>query len=210
MEDNYEEEEWYVLKDTNENEGPLSLRDIDALYKTHVVRSNTLVWKDGMENWKPLYKVDTLNKLINEAVAEAEHIPDMSNQAQEPKDTTPNKELEKQQVKKQKVEEGKQAQDINDGSLPPKEEIEEMATKAIEILEGHEGLLDRPDEDLTKEEKQLKQQEREKLLRKEKKKRYRKNKAKKKWYKAKINTNIYINGLPPDITADELDDHFAK
>ena len=84
-------------------------------------------------------------------------------------------------------------------------EAEKLATRALNHLEGKD-LLDKPNEELDEEQLKLKQ----KLLRKEKKKRYRKNKAKKKWYKAKINSNIYITGLPKDITVEELEENFAK
>ena len=57
MADNFETQEWYILKENKENDGPLSLRDIDALYKTKTIHSNSLVWKDGMEEWKSLCKI---------------------------------------------------------------------------------------------------------------------------------------------------------
>ena len=94
--------------------------------------------------------------------------------------------------------------------LENNDEAEELANQVVERMDSHSELLNKPDEELTEEEKQLKQKEIEKQKRKEKKKRYRKNKAKKKWYKAKINTNIYISGLPLDITIDELMEHFSK
>lgn len=162
-----------------------------------------------MEEWKPLYQVDKLKKLIDEAVAEAEHIPDMKEAQQEPTETTPGKEHQKQKIINNKIEEVKESSRKADGSMPTQEEIEKMANKAMDILETKD-ILDKPDEELTAEELQERQKEREKLLRKEKKKRYRKNKAKKKWYKAKINTNIYISNLPKDITAEEIEEHFAK
>lgn len=80
MSDDYETQEWYVLKENKEHEGPLSLRDIDALYKTMSIKSNSYFWKDGMEEWKPLYQIDVLKSLLNNAVAEAENIPDIQNE----------------------------------------------------------------------------------------------------------------------------------
>ena len=48
-----------------------------------------------------------------------------------------------------------------------------------------------------------------KELKKLKKKRYLENK-KRKWYQTKVNTFIYIQGLPNDITHDELKEFFAR
>ena len=45
--------------------------------------------------------------------------------------------------------------------------------------------------------------------RKEKKKRYNANR-KKKWYLAKINTSIYVKGLAPELSREELDSYFGK
>lgn len=88
--------EWYVLRDPNtaQDQAPISLRDIDALYKTGAIRSNTLVWKDGMDNWQPIYQIDTLKSLINDSIAEAEKMPEVSGSKIEPRDTTPSKEVE--------------------------------------------------------------------------------------------------------------------
>ena len=52
---------------------------------------------------------------------------------------------------------------------------------------------------------ELKQRE----LKKLKKKRYLENK-KRKWYQTKMNTYIYIQGLPNDITEQELKDYFVR
>ncbi|CAI2368039.1 unnamed protein product [Moneuplotes crassus] len=193
MSDDYEAEEWYILNDKKENKGPFSLRDIDALYKTKSIVSNSLVWKDGMEEWKALYEVDTLKALLNDAVEEADNIPAITEQN------------EQQEPPKEPQEETKEEPQEENAQEIDAEELEKLANKALDNIEGRD-LLDKNDEDLTEEQKQLKY----KLLRKEKKKRYRKNKSKKKWYKAKINSNIYIGGLPQDITAEEIENHFSK
>jgi HIV Tat-specific factor 1 len=46
-------------------------------------------------------------------------------------------------------------------------------------------------------------------LKKEKRKRYKENK-KKKWYNCKMNTSVYVSGLPQDITIEEIDAHFTR
>ena len=52
---------------------------------------------------------------------------------------------------------------------------------------------------------ELKQRE----LKKLKKKRYLENK-KRKWYQTKVNTYIYVQGLPNDITEQELKEYFVR
>lgn len=37
-----------------------------------------------------------------------------------------------------------------------------------------------------------------------------KQKKKELWYQPKINTNIYVQGLPPDITFEEMKEYFSK
>lgn len=54
-------------------------------------------------------------------------------------------------------------------------------------------------------EEELKQRE----LKKQKKKRYQENK-KRKWYQSKMNTYIYIQGLPDDVTEAELKEYFGR
>ena len=46
-------------------------------------------------------------------------------------------------------------------------------------------------------------------MKKEKRKRYKENK-KKKWYNTKFNTNVYVSGLPKEITEAELSDFFLR
>jgi HIV Tat-specific factor 1 len=146
-----------------------------------------------------LDKIDDLKTLINESVAEAEIISgikdDVENEGVKTKNTLNNashneedKENEPHQVK-----------------ILDNEEAEKLANQAIDHLEV-KNLLDKPDDELTEEQKELKY----KLIKKEKKKRYRKNKNKMKWYKWKINSNIYITGLPNDVTPEELEEHFSK
>jgi len=58
---------WYYAKN-NDQLGPVSDRDIgrkilyiakilDLLLRTHDISSGTLVWKEGMDNWKSMLEV---------------------------------------------------------------------------------------------------------------------------------------------------------
>lgn len=44
--------------------GPASLRDLDVLSRTGAINSATFVWKEGMSEWAPLYKVPELKQEI--------------------------------------------------------------------------------------------------------------------------------------------------
>jgi HIV Tat-specific factor 1 len=48
------------------------------------------------------------------------------------------------------------------------------------------------------------------LDKKDKKKQKQKEKKRNKWYEAKINSNVYVSGLPKDITDHELSEFFSK
>ena len=150
----------YVLRENQENDGPFSLRDIDVMYKTLSIRSNTLVWKEGMEEWKPLFKVDELRKHIDEAVAETEHIPDIN--ATSANDNHNNL-LETLHAQKGGLEETKSSAQLNANELiPSSEEIRKIVSSAIEQIGHEQNLIDIPDEELNEEEKKLKHKQIEK------------------------------------------------
>ena len=69
--------------------------------------------------------------------------------------------------------------------------------------EDQQAAVDEAGKPLSAEELKLKE------LKKLKKKRYTENK-KRKWYQTKVNNYIYIQGLPNDITEQELKDYFIR
>lgn len=57
--------EWFYLDQNNEYKGPLSERDLDVLWRTSSLFSTTMLWKNGMESWKPLKELpDLRDKLM--------------------------------------------------------------------------------------------------------------------------------------------------
>ena len=46
--------------------GPFSVRDIDVKFRTGELTSQLHAWKEGMSEWKPLFKIDELRKVLNE------------------------------------------------------------------------------------------------------------------------------------------------
>ena len=63
--------EWYYLPyGEKKAKGPVSKRDIDVEWRTHSIRSDTLVYKEGLDGWKKLGEISELVQLLNIANAE--------------------------------------------------------------------------------------------------------------------------------------------
>lgn len=60
--------EWYYLDQSNpsqhETKGPISERDLDVLWRTSTLFSTTMLWKDGMTNWKALADLPELREKL--------------------------------------------------------------------------------------------------------------------------------------------------
>ena len=69
---------------------------------------------------------------------------------------------------------------------------------------------DEPIADEAKEEQPLTEEEIKKREQKKQKRKRAAQKKKGKWFAARMNTFIYVNGLPLDITEEELKEFFAK
>ena len=61
-------QEWYILVD-GEQEGPYDVEELMADFR---LTPDTFVWKEGLENWKPIREVPELRDLFNEAKNEEE------------------------------------------------------------------------------------------------------------------------------------------
>jgi len=74
--------EWYFLDKFDENKvkGPVSERDLDVMWKTSLINSQTFVWKTGIPEWKALHEIDDLRKKIAESNIETirDHVYDKS------------------------------------------------------------------------------------------------------------------------------------
>lgn len=46
-------------------------RDLDVLYRTNLIDSQTMVFKDGMKEWLQMYKIETLKTTLIDANNEA-------------------------------------------------------------------------------------------------------------------------------------------
>ena len=57
----------YLVAFDDEHKKALSVRAIIALYGRGVVDANTLVWREGMSDWKPLFEVEALAAALERA-----------------------------------------------------------------------------------------------------------------------------------------------
>lgn len=44
--------------------GPVSVRDLDVLFRTGGINSTIYVWKEGMGEWEQLYRVQELKETV--------------------------------------------------------------------------------------------------------------------------------------------------
>ena len=61
--------EWYLAID-GKPDGPYTSREIDVKYRTNDLKSSTLAWKDGMSEWKAIFEIDELKKMLQETTDE--------------------------------------------------------------------------------------------------------------------------------------------
>jgi hypothetical protein len=56
-----DEDKWYYIKigDTKPN-GPAKIRDLDVEWRTENIRLDSLIWKEGMKEWKKIYDIPEL------------------------------------------------------------------------------------------------------------------------------------------------------
>lgn len=57
--------EWYII-DPQEKKptGPLSIRDIEVMWETNTINSQTFVWKNGMADWQRICQIEELKSKI--------------------------------------------------------------------------------------------------------------------------------------------------
>ena len=70
-----EDDKWYLAID-GEPDGPFTSREIgknkllllnsllDVKFRTNNLQSSTLAWKDGMSEWKPIFEIQDLKKML--------------------------------------------------------------------------------------------------------------------------------------------------
>ena len=68
VEEYHEQEAWYYIKSPREKfgvTGPKTGQDLSFLYKVNEINESTLLWRNGLDGWAPLHKVDGMRTLID-------------------------------------------------------------------------------------------------------------------------------------------------
>ena len=55
--------QWYLALG-GEPDGPYSLRDLDVKYRTQELPSSTFAWREGLADWKPLFEIDEIKRVL--------------------------------------------------------------------------------------------------------------------------------------------------
>ncbi|KAF4323158.1 hypothetical protein BBO99_00003416 [Phytophthora kernoviae] len=163
--------------------GPVTTQQLMTLFVDGAVDGMTLVWTQELNNWKPIGEVPSLKEFLQEANDDLDRETELQEQAKDGKRYIFDAESKKYVTPEDKIED----------ELASLQEamVEEAAAKSVETALTEAKPVE-VDEDAAK-----------KLKKKKKKK-------SDKWKKKKSNTWVYVNGLPLDISVQEVHDHFAK
>lgn len=55
--------EWFIFKNTH-HLGPFTVEEIEAFFRAGEINGNTLIWKEGIEKWEQLSRIDTFDYLF--------------------------------------------------------------------------------------------------------------------------------------------------
>ncbi|KAE9337533.1 hypothetical protein PF008_g12485 [Phytophthora fragariae] len=211
--------------------GPVTTQQLVALFVDGEVDGMTLVWSQELDGWKPIGEVPSLKEFLQEANDDMDRETELQEQATEV--PVEHQVFEKEATEALVAEDGKKY--VFDAEsktyVTPEDKIEEELAslqeaamagddkkeeanppigKANSTKSENGGESARKDEvpsaaSMATETKPADQTDADANKRKKKKK-----KKSDKWKKSKVNTWVYVNGLPLDITVQEVHDHFAK
>lgn len=54
---------WYFAVD-EQPEGPYTVREIDVKFRTGEINSAQYIWREGMDEWKPIFEVPELKQIL--------------------------------------------------------------------------------------------------------------------------------------------------
>ncbi|KAG6620129.1 rna-binding protein [Phytophthora cinnamomi] len=216
--------------------GPVATQQLVALFVDGEVDGMTLVWSQELDDWKPIGEVPSLKEFLQEANDDLDREAELQEQSSEV--PAEHQVFEKETAEALVAEDGKQY--VFDAEsktyVTPEDKIEEElallqeAAMAVdeEKNEGADtpvgkenntkndnngasaGKNEEPSAAPTAAEAARPAGQTEADADAAKKRKKKKKKKSEKWKKSKVNTWVYVNGLPLDITVQEVHDHFAK
>ncbi|ETN22172.1 hypothetical protein PPTG_02190 [Phytophthora nicotianae INRA-310] len=226
---------WYYMAEdpTNPSKesvrtGPNTTQQLVQLFVDGEVDGMTLVWSQQLDGWKPIGEVPSLKEFLQEANEDLDREAELKEQAS-------NVPIEQQVFEKESTdalvaEDGKRY--VFDAEsktyVTPEDKIEEELASLQEAMReanaekqggnNNENKSENPrstdnqkvsiGEEAAGKAKPADQSEADAEAAKKRKKK--KKKKNDKWKKSKKNTWVYVNGLPLDVTVQEVHDHFAK
>ncbi|TMW63484.1 hypothetical protein Poli38472_002425 [Pythium oligandrum] len=229
---------WYYIPDasTSAQQGPVSTKDLIALFLDGDIDGLTMVWSKEVDEWKPIGEVPSLKEFLYEANEDQ----DRETEALEAQDQVAQEDqvFEKDSADAFVAEDGKQYVFDTETKkwVTPQQKIEDD----LEALREAAGELDTNGKNDTRPKTRVLPPSapavpteatalaaaQDELNTVENAaatttgangeaaptlKRKKKNKKKSdKWKKSKVNTWVYVNGLPLDVTVEEVRDHFAR
>lgn len=205
--------EWFVVLG-EKPDGPYSLRDLDVKFRTSELVSNALLWKEGMSEWLSAFKIPEVRDLIQSGKSEATLIAAAKKEQVESSSDSENSEQEDNFAseicyfsKNEKVYKVfKDGQWVSQSTKPTAEELKALAP----LTDGKSASqIPKPSSDPTVDPLLTEEEILKKEQRKLKRKRAQVNK-KQKWQENRQNTFVYAQGLPSDITLEELLEFFKK
>ncbi|OQS06164.1 hypothetical protein THRCLA_01776 [Thraustotheca clavata] len=205
--------QWYYYDQDKVQKGPLTTTELTNLFLDGEVDGLTLVWSNCklVDEWTPMGQVNVLKEVlqeINDEMEKKEALMQTEKQI-DPKNIVMDEDISAR--KSYLAENGKEF--IYDSEtrkwLTPEEKIEDdlaiLRDEVNEMTSRNESFED--DKPTLESEPAPRPTEDEEAKKKKKKK---KSNKKKKWVASKQKTWIYINGLPLDVTIDEVHTHFSK
>ncbi|XP_031119722.1 splicing factor U2AF-associated protein 2-like [Ipomoea triloba] len=197
---------WYVLGQDQQQIGPYTAAELREHYSSGYLVENTLVWTEGRSDWQPL---SSIPGLLADIPQQSTGYPTGAAFVND------EDEFEKFQ-KEVKEAEAEINDDLDRPSTPPEGEEEftdDDGTKykwdrSLRAWVPQETASERNEyglEDMIYETKEATCSSKRKLREKKEA-----NKPADSWFELKVNTHVYVTGLPEDVTLDEIVEVFSK
>ncbi|KAL5707591.1 hypothetical protein ACHQM5_018480 [Ranunculus cassubicifolius] len=231
-----EEVGWYVLTHNQETLGPYASQELQVHFQNGYISGQTLLWSQGRNNWTPLSSIPDLFSTISHATISQPHSetddPDANQleqltealngdgDADDRPSTPPDGEMEftdddgthykwdsrlRAWVPQDSIVSDSGSYKVEEMVFVKEEEVFptlKLAENTLEEEEELNGSSDvEPDSKPAPKRKKPDKQQREKKEA---------NKPPDSWFKLIVNTNVYVKGLPEDVTVEELVEVFSK
>ncbi|KAJ0407894.1 hypothetical protein P43SY_009181 [Pythium insidiosum] len=228
---------WYYMIDGNPTQqGPVSTKDLMTLFLDGEIDGLTLVWTKDMAQWTPMGELPSLKEFVHEANEDQEREAEVL--AQQRSAAEEDQVFDDASVQVFEAEDGKKY--VFDAETKKWVTPEEKIAEDLEALRDEHGKQHDDSADIAELQKLAQATKlpsvpsaataapptsselvdaasttpaqagaSEDQAKREKKRKKKKSKGER-WQKAKSNTWVYVNGLPLDVTLEEVRDHFTK